>query len=174
MRTLGWSVLCAVLSVPCWAGSAASVDRALTLYRNEDLNFQIKVPKRWVEMDSNSMVGFRSRKRGPAASFGVLRSAQNKLSIEQVVHRDYKSWSQPKDWQQHLVKVGDWRAMQVDATVSGAAPQKLRMYYIEAQEKLLSDRVPGAGRSMARTGTSLQGDRPKLRDSLKASSSSVP
>jgi hypothetical protein len=127
-------VILLAVSTASAAGTPSPLARTLKLYRNEDLHFQIKVPKRWIELKSTSMVGFRSRKSGPSASIGILRDTRKGMPIEQAARKDYKARSRPKDWQQNLVKINGRRALKVQATLDPNRTRRLLMYYIEGPE----------------------------------------
>ena len=123
-------VLCIGMAELTWAAKPP----ALRMYRNADLRFQLMVPKRWEEVHSVSAVGFKSPADGPRASLGVLKSVQRKIAFEQAARKEYKRQKRPKVWDQHLIRIGDLRAVQVQADVDPAGNSRLLMYFVESPD----------------------------------------
>jgi len=105
----------------------------LRVYRNEDLEFKMKIPKAWIRVEEKLMVGFKSQKDGAGASIGVFREPNTHMPVQLMAHKYYLSWKRPKDWSQRLMRIGTLGAMEVEMHPDGDATRRLLFYFIDAQ-----------------------------------------
>ena len=109
-------------------------NRGWRLYRNEELSFQMKVPKKWTFVVSGPSVGFRRRRDGSGAAIGGMRSKQSGRTIDQAVRAEFLKGGRPVDWVQHLILVGGKRAFKVEFGAKPNHQTKMLLYYVEAPD----------------------------------------
>jgi hypothetical protein len=113
--------------------SAEAPKTKWSVYRSNKLMVQVQVPSAWEARKTDKALAFTSPTIGEQrAAFGVLKSAEQNLTIEQAAEKEFEMMGKPADWTRGYARLAGRRAMKI----VGATPDKpdtMRIeYYVEA------------------------------------------
>src|SRR5207245_2197121 len=127
-RQIIWIIpIASVAAVVLLRGPAAQAAPKVrwAAYKSNALSLQVSVPADWTPAKIPNALAFRYNDlAGGTAGIGIMRSSQNRMSIEEAADKEFTQEGRPSDWVRTPARVSGMRAIKMVGTSHKNPDQK--------------------------------------------------